>query len=336
MVTYIDLLKTEGLDSKNAPEYLDILQQKTERLRQLTEDLFEAAKASSGATPVHMSRVDLLSLLNQGLGELGDLVETSHLEFVVNAQQERYFVRADGQLLWRVISNLLGNVLKYSQEYTRVYINITRQAAESGNLVFMEVKNISRQSLNMDPSELMERFKRGDESRTTEGSGLGLAIAKDLMKLMDGWLELSIDGDLFKAKIMLNAAAEDESAAADMGDMDMDLTGLNMETGMGTDMNEKMAAAEANAEGSSFDTKDKKQPFNEERFCQEAKQFRETLQSDIALFPSDFDLDFTAKTAEQAAERDAQPGDSQAHRSGAHAVSQGNLERLKRGSSKIE
>ncbi len=336
MVTYIDLLKTEGLDSKNAPEYLDILQQKTERLRQLTEDLFEAAKASSGATPVHMSRVDLLSLLNQGLGELGDLVETSHLEFVVNAQQERYFVRADGQLLWRVISNLLGNVLKYSQEYTRVYINITRQAAESGNLVFMEVKNISRQSLNMDPSELMERFKRGDESRTTEGSGLGLAIAKDLMKLMDGWLELSIDGDLFKAKIMLNAAAEDESAAADMGDMDMDLTGLNMETGMGTDMNEKMAAAEANAEGSPFDTKDKKQPFNEERFCQEAKQFRETLQSDIALFPSDFDLDFTAKTAEQAAERDAQPGDSQAHRSGAHAVSQGNLERLKRGSSKIE
>ena len=227
-------------------------------------------------------------------------------------------------------------MLKYSQEYTRVYINITRQAAESGNLVFMEVKNISRQSLNMDPSELMERFKRGDESRTTEGSGLGLAIAKDLMKLMDGWLELSIDGDLFKAKIMLNAAAEDESAAADMGDMDMDLTGLNMETGMGTDMNEKMAAAEANAEGSPFDTKDKKQPFNEERFCQEAKQFRETLQSDIALFPSDFDLDFTAKTAEQAAERDAQPGDSQAHRSGAHAVSQGNLERLKRGSSKIE
>ena len=252
----------------------------------------------------------------------------------------------------RVISNLLGNVLKYSQEYTRVYINITRQAAESGNLVFMEVKNISRQSLNMDPSELMERFKRGDESRTTEGSGLGLAIAKDLMKLMDGWLELSIDGDLFKAKIMLNAAAEDESAAADMGDMDMnggaasgmdgmcgmemDLAGLNMETGMSADMNEKMVAAEANAEGSPFDTKDKKQPFNGERFCQEAKQFRETLQSDIALFPSDFDLDFTAKTAEQAAERDAQPGDSQAHRSGAHAVSQSNLERLKQGSSKIE
>lgn len=219
MVTYIDLLKTEGLDSERAPEYLDILQQKTERLRQLTEDLFEAAKASSGATPVHMSRVDLLSLLNQGLGELSDRVEDSSLEFLVSAEQERYFVRADGQLLWRVISNLLGNVLKYSQEHTRVYISFTRQAAESGDLVIMEIKNISRQSLNMDPSELLERFKRGDESRSTEGSGLGLAIAKDLMKLMDGWIDIGIDGDLFKAKIMLNAAKEEEPPAADMRDM---------------------------------------------------------------------------------------------------------------------
>lgn len=323
MVTYIDLLKTEGLDSKNAPEYLDILQQKTERLRQLTEDLFEAAKASSGATPVHMSRVDLLSLLNQGLGELDDLVRTSQLEFLVNAEQERYFVRADGQLLWRVISNLLGNVLKYSQEHTRVYINITRQKSESGDLVFMEVKNISRQSLNLDPAELMERFKRGDESRTTEGSGLGLAIAKDLMKLMDGWLELAIDGDLFKAKIMLNAASEDDSAAADMGDMSMDgmdmdrmemeHTGLNMkmdmETGLDMELKEKEAAAAADTEAQPFDTKDEARPFDEASICQQAKQFRQELKSDIALFPSDFAADFPEMKA----------------------VSEGNLQRLKQG-----
>ncbi|MCQ4635787.1 ATP-binding protein [Anaerovorax odorimutans] len=210
MVTYIDLLKTEGLDSENAPEYLDVLEQKTERLRQLTEDLFEAAKASSGAIPVRMSRVDLLSLVNQGLGELNQRVEESQLDFIINADHDRYFVKADGQLLWRVTSNLLSNALKYSQPHTRVYIDFRKQKAESGELVIMEMKNISRQSLNIDPSELMERFKRGDESRTTEGSGLGLAIAKDLMKLMDGWIELAIDGDLFKVKVMLSAASADE------------------------------------------------------------------------------------------------------------------------------
>ena len=210
MVTYIDLLKTEGLDSVNAPEYLDVLEQKTERLRQLTEDLFEAAKASSGAIPVRISKVDLLSLLNQGLGELNQRVEESELEFIINADQSHYFVKADGQLLWRVISNLLSNALKYSQPHTRVYADFRKQQSERGGLAIMEMKNISRQSLNIDPSELTERFKRGDESRTTEGSGLGLAIAKDLMKLMDGWMELSIDGDLFKVRVMLPAAAADE------------------------------------------------------------------------------------------------------------------------------
>lgn len=216
MVTYIDLLKTEGLTSERAPEYLEILEQKTDRLRQLTEDLFEAAKASSGAIPVRMSRVDLFSLLNQGLGELSERVEESSLEFIIDAPEGHYFVKADGQLLWRVISNLLNNVLKYSQENTRVYINFSRQTTQTDDLVILEIKNISRQSLNINPSELMERFKRGDESRSTEGSGLGLAIAKDLMKLMGGWIDIAIDGDLFKAKIMLSAAAEDEPSVVDV------------------------------------------------------------------------------------------------------------------------
>ena len=216
MVTYIDLMKTEGLDSENAPKYLDILQQKTERLQQLTEDLFEAAKASSGAIPVRMSRVDFLSLLNQGLGEMNEKVEAANLEFVIEAQQLHYFVKADGQLLWRVISNLLSNVLKYSQENTRVYVSFQTQPAENGELVVMEMKNISRQSLNINPSELMERFKRGDESRSTEGSGLGLAIAKDLMKLMKGRIDILIDGDLFKVKLILAAASEDEPTAVDL------------------------------------------------------------------------------------------------------------------------
>lgn len=225
MVTYIDLMKTEGLESENAPKYLEILEQKTERLRQLTEDLFEAAKASSGAIPVRMSRVDFLSLLNQGLGEMNEKVEASNLEFVINARQERYFVKADGQLLWRVIANLLSNVLKYSQENTRVYIDFQTQESESGDKIIMEMKNISSQSLNIDPSELMERFKRGDESRSTEGSGLGLAIAKDLMKLMQGSIDILIDGDLFKVKVILPAASEDEPTAVDLESAKEDLAG---------------------------------------------------------------------------------------------------------------
>ncbi len=238
MVSYIDLLKKEGLDSPNAPEYLDILDQKTERLRKLTEDLFEAAKASSGAMPVNLETVDLLSLVNQSMGEMSSRIEASSLDFILNAEKDRYYVRADGQLLYRVVENLLVNVLKYAQDGSRVYIDIKEPlagigaygngAAEDGtqsggsgtdsssgrtesvsrrDIVVLEIKNMSKQQLNINADELMERFKRGDDSRTTEGSGLGLAIAKDLVKLMDGWFEIAIDGDLFKARVVLSKAA---------------------------------------------------------------------------------------------------------------------------------
>ena len=210
MVTYIDLLKNEGLDSPRAETYLDILHQKTDRLCQLTDDLFEAAKASSGAMPVEMMKVDFLSLLNQGLGEMDEKIEASGLDFVINHPEERYYVMADGRLLWRVISNLLSNVFKYSQDGTRVYIDFYDHQSKKGDIVVMEMKNISRQSLNVDPEVLMERFNRGDASRTIEGSGLGLTIAKDLMKLMGGWIDIAIDGDLFKVKLMLKAAEQDK------------------------------------------------------------------------------------------------------------------------------
>ena len=207
IITYVDLLKREGLDSPDAPKYLEILDQKSIRLKKLTEDLFDAAKASSGAIPVRFERVDMLSLINQGLGEMSDRIELSNLEFKVNADKDKYYVRADGQLLWRVVENLLGNVLKYAQEGSRVYIDLKEQNGKSTSIpnVVMEVKNISKAELNIDADELMERFKRGDESRTTEGSGLGLAIAKDLVRLQNGWFEIKIDGDLFKAIVLLDA-----------------------------------------------------------------------------------------------------------------------------------
>jgi len=212
IITYIDLLKQEGLTSPDAPKYLEILDQKSIRLKKLTEDLFDAAKASSGAIPVRFEKVDMLSLINQGLGEMDDRIAASGLEFKINAQKEKYYVRADGQLIWRVLENLLSNVLKYAQEGSRVYIDLKEQNGKSGKLpnVILEIKNISKTELNIDADELMERFKRGDESRSTEGSGLGLAIAKDLVRLQNGWFEIKIDGDLFKAIVMLEAYTPDK------------------------------------------------------------------------------------------------------------------------------
>ena len=208
IITYIDLLKTEGMESENAPQYLEVLDLKSRRLQKLTEDLFDAAKASSGAIPVKMETVDMLALINQGLGEMAARIEGTNLDFIVNATKEKYLVDADGQLLWRVVENLLGNVLKYALEGSRVYIDLkeTEGINGRGGQIILEIKNISKDKLNIEADELMERFKRGDIARSTEGSGLGLAIARDLVQLQKGWFEIKIDGDLFKAVVMLPAA----------------------------------------------------------------------------------------------------------------------------------
>lgn len=244
MTAYVDLLKQEGLDSPNAPEYLEILDSKTQRLKVLTENLFEAAKASSGAMPVSLTEIDLPALVTQSLAEMEERLAVRSLQVIVrneleNGAESGNFagnttgtagtpgtagckVIADGQLLWRVIENLLGNVSKYALPSSRVYINISRTGAgpragysNQPGKILLEVKNISEEQLNISADELMERFKRGDESRNTEGSGLGLAIARDLVRLMKGTFEVSIDGDLFKASVILDeAGAVQEYAAA--------------------------------------------------------------------------------------------------------------------------
>ena len=206
MVSYIDLLKTEGLYSPNADSYLEIIDEKTQRLKVLTEDLFEAAKASSGAIPVHMDSIDLYALVSQSLGEMGQKLSARGLSVIVKNELEAeggVRVKADGQLLWCVIENLLGNVSKYALEGSRVYVNIS---SPEDSKVLLEIKNISGEQLNISADELMERFTRGDASRNTEGSGLGLAIAKDLTKLMNGEFKLTVDGDLFKAGVLLERA----------------------------------------------------------------------------------------------------------------------------------
>lgn len=199
IITYIDLLKTEGLCSDNAAKYLDVLDKKSQRLKVLTEDLFEAAKAASGSVSLKREQLDVGSLLTQGLAELSDRVEGSGLDFRVNIPVDKLHVQADGKLLWRAIENVLSNALNYALVGSRVYV----EAIAKGNQVYLTFKNISASPLNIEPEELVERFKRGDESRSTEGSGLGLAIAKSLLELQGGTFKIEIDGDLFKVTMAL-------------------------------------------------------------------------------------------------------------------------------------
>ena len=198
IITYVDLLKNER-DPEKIDEYVEILDQKSQRLKVLTDDLFDAAKASSGTMPVHLEEIDIESLLTQGLGEVNDTIEASELEFKIRQPEEKVFIKADGKLLWRSIENLLSNIFKYAMQGSRVYIDIE----DIGNEVLITFKNISAFELNISEEELMERFTRGDESRTSQGSGLGLSIAKSLIELQKGRFTIQIDGDLFKAMIYM-------------------------------------------------------------------------------------------------------------------------------------
>ncbi|OLS40760.1 HAMP domain-containing sensor histidine kinase [Bacillus sp. MRMR6] len=198
IITYVDLLKNEK-DSTKADGYIEVLDQKAQRLKLLTEDLFEASKASSGNIPVNVEKIDIVSLLTQGLGELNDKIETMGLDMKVSHPPEKVYVTADGKLLWRSIENVLSNIFKYALERSRVYIDIE----EVDNEIRISFKNISAYELNISADELMERFKRGDESRTSQGSGLGLSIAKNLIEIQKGKFTIHVDGDLFKAIIYL-------------------------------------------------------------------------------------------------------------------------------------
>ena len=201
IITYVDLLKKEEIDNETAKDYIAIIENKAHRLKVLTNDLFEAAKASSGDMPVHLEKVNIQSLVQQSLGEFDDKLKQAGLTMRVTMPENPLYILADGRLMWRVASNLLSNVVKYAQTGSRVYLDVEEE--ENGNWVHITMKNISAYELNIDAEELMERFTRGDESRSTEGSGLGLNIANSLIALQHGEFEVSIDGDLFKVIVKM-------------------------------------------------------------------------------------------------------------------------------------
>lgn len=210
IITYVDLLKRENIQNEKAAEYLDILERKSQRLKNLTEDLVEASKASSGNIKMDMTVLDIVELSIQAAGEFEDRFAKRGLEFCFEAPNEPFMVHADGRHLWRVFENLFNNAAKYSLENTRVYGEVTRKQGPAGAaFCVFTIKNISQTKLNISPEELTERFVRGDVSRTTEGSGLGLSIAQSLCKLMGGELKIEIDGDLYKASVILPAYEND-------------------------------------------------------------------------------------------------------------------------------
>jgi len=197
IINYVDLLKVGGLDSPDAPGYLEILEQQSARLKKLTEDLIEASKASSGSMPWTPAPTDVNVLLSQALGEHEEALRAAGIEPILRLAEENPVILADGRLLWRVFDNLITNIRKYAQPSTRAYF--TSQV--DGGRAVITFRNISAEPLAVSGEELTERFVRGDSSRHTEGSGLGLSIARSLTELQGGEFAVSIDGDLFKATV---------------------------------------------------------------------------------------------------------------------------------------
>ena len=198
IVNYVDLLQREHTPEQER-EYLAVLDRQAHKLKKLTVDLVEMSKASTGNIPCHIARRSVRELIDQTVGEYAEKLSAAQLEPVVTLPDEDLYCLCDGALMWRVLDNLLSNACKYACAGTRLYIAARRE----GETVAFSFKNISRDALNIDPDELLERFVRGDSSRTTEGSGLGLNIAKSLVELQKGTFSIAIDGDLFKVGFVL-------------------------------------------------------------------------------------------------------------------------------------
>lgn len=201
IINYVDLMKRENPTDPKIQEYLRILDEKSQRLKVLTEDVVEASKASTGNIKLEMNDIDFVEMVQQVIGEFEEKFQEKNLTMMVYFTDEPSIIYADGQRMWRVLENVFGNVVKYAMEGTRVYAEISNRNKK----VTFSLKNISAQPLNISADELTERFIRGDVARNTEGSGLGLSIAKSLTELQGGEFKLYLDGDLFKVMITFAA-----------------------------------------------------------------------------------------------------------------------------------
>lgn len=210
IINYVDLLKREQIETEPVKGYIEVLDVKSQRLKQLTDDLVEASKISSGNIVLNMENINLTELLKQSVGEFSEKLEQKNITVMESYVEGPHMITADSRRMWRIIENLFNNIFKYALPGTRVYIDIVRINYMGLPNIMLSIKNISAQQLNIRPEELTERFIRGDESRTTEGSGLGLSIAKSLTEIQHGQFNIVLDGDLFKVILLFpEVAAED-------------------------------------------------------------------------------------------------------------------------------
>ncbi|WP_437439572.1 sensor histidine kinase [Enterocloster citroniae] len=214
IITYVNLLKQENVTEEERRSYIQVLDQKSMRLKVLIEDLFEVSKASSGTVTLHPENVDIISLLKQVRFELSDKMEASGIEFRFNLPEERVVLYLDSQKTYRIFENLLVNIAKYGLPGTRAYILVAR---EPDGYVNISMRNISAKELNVSPEELTERFVRGDSSRNTEGSGLGLAIARSFVEVQGGTMKIEVEDDLFRVIIRWKEAMVQRDKEPDKG-----------------------------------------------------------------------------------------------------------------------
>lgn len=199
IITYVDLLKHCDIQDEKAQEYIGVLDEKGGRLKRLIDDLVEASKITSGVVKLNLVQLDLGELATQAVVEHQQEFADNGLELIFKGDKKSLSAIADGQKTYRVIENLLSNARKYSAKGSRVYADVYEQ----NNTAVFEIKNVSAQPLDISADELKERFVRGDKSRNEEGNGLGLSIADNLCRAMHGRMEIHIDGDLFKVKVVL-------------------------------------------------------------------------------------------------------------------------------------
>lgn len=207
IINYVDLLKREQIETEPVKGYIEVLDVKSQRLKQLTDDLVEASKISSGNIVLNLEDINLTELLKQSVGEFSEKLEQKNITVMESYVEGPHMITADSRRMWRIIENLFNNIFKYALSGTRVYIDIVRINYMGIPNIMLSIKNISAQQLNIRPEELTERFIRGDESRTTEGSGLGLSIAKSLTEIQHGQFNIVLDGDLFKVILLFPEVA---------------------------------------------------------------------------------------------------------------------------------
>lgn len=200
IINYVDLLKQEDIQNEKANEYIGILDNKSQRLKKLIADLVEASKVSTGNVTLDLEKINIVELIKQAVGEFEDKFEKRGLEILIDCKVNEINIMADSRYMYRIIENLFSNVSKYALDNSRVYIDIIRVQDK----VYIEMKNISKDKLNISAEELMQRFVRGDKSRNTEGSGLGISIAQNLAELQNGEFNLKLDGDLFKVELVFD------------------------------------------------------------------------------------------------------------------------------------